>query len=47
MEREKFWVDLMSDLGPMIITSDLSRLSLRKLVSDQDFISVMQLVSEW
>lgn len=31
MEREKLRVDLMRDLGTVMMTSDLSQLSLRKL----------------
>lgn len=44
MVREKFWVDLMWVLGPMIIISDLSQFNLRKFVCIQVFISVRQLV---
>lgn len=32
MEKEKLWVNLMRDFGPMMMTSDLSQLGLRKLV---------------
>lgn len=44
MVREKFWVDLVRDLGPMMIISDLSQFSLRKFVCIQVFISSKQLV---
>ncbi len=35
-------MDLTRDLGPIMTTSDLSQLILRKLVLSQDFVSVMQ-----
>ena len=48
MLREKFWFDWMRDLGPMMMISDLSQLSLRKFVCIQAFISIRQLVRvEW
>ncbi len=37
-------MDLMRHLGPIMIITDVSQLSLRKLVYSQYFISVMQLV---
>ena len=35
---------LVSDFGPMMIMSDLSQLSLRKLICIHDLMSVRQLV---
>lgn len=40
----KLWVVLVRDLGPMMMTSDLSQLRLRKFICIQDLISLRQLV---
>lgn len=42
--RQKLWVILVRDMGPMMITSDLSQFSLRTFVRIHDLISVRQSV---
>ena len=44
MVRQKLGLVLVRDMGPMMIMSDLSPLSLRKLVCIHDLVSVKQLV---
>ena len=43
MVRQKLSVVLVRDFGPIMIRSDLSQLSLRKLVCIQDLMLVRQL----
>lgn len=41
---KKSWVVLVRDFGSMIIISNLSQFSLRKLACIHDFLSVRQLI---
>ena len=45
MVREKSWVERVSEFGPMIISSDLSQLSFRKLSCIHILMSVRQVLS--
>lgn len=45
MVRQMLWVVLVRDFGPLIIVSDLSQFSLRKLACIHDLITVRHLIT--